>query len=477
MSDDALVLEGIDKRFGAVQALAGASLRVRRGTVHAVLGENGAGKTTLMRIAFGMMPPDSGRVIIQGNVVALRSSADAIRRGVGMVHQHFTLVPAMSVEENIALGGHGVLDLPSVRARIAELAAHTGLSVAPQTRVATLGVGAQQRVEILKALYGDARVLILDEPSAVLTPRETEELFTWLRRFVADGGTAVLVTHKLHEAMAVADDVTVLRRGAIALQSTAQAVTIDTLVRALTGEAPASPRARRLAVLPGAVVAELIDASVIDDRGVVRVKHAHLACRAGEIIGLAGVEGSGVQELVRLLAGRVAPSEGHARLPASVGFIPEDRLRDALIESFTLTENFALRGAHARRGLMQWPAMETQTASVMSRYDVRAAGPLATGGSLSGGNQQKFVVGRELSATPPLIVAENPVRGLDLRATDRVLSELRDAAEQGSAVALYSTDLDDVLPLADRMFVVFGGTVREVPVSRDAVAAALVGAA
>lgn len=490
MSDSALALEAIDKRFGEVQALRGASLNVRRGTLHAVLGENGAGKTTLMRIAFGLMPADAGDVRIDGATVSLASGADAIRRGLGMVHQHFTLVPAMTAAENIALGGRGRLALRAVAERVRTLVERTGLRVDPSARVASLGVGAQQRVEILKALYSNARLLILDEPTAVLTPPEAEELFAWLRRFVADGGTAVLVTHKLREALAVADDVTVLRRGERMLSAPASQLDMTALVRAVTGDdatepfsmpdietAASSAGTFRQPRKRGACVAQLAAVSARDARGVERVREATIDCFAGEIIGLAGVEGSGVHELLRLLAGRMAPSTGAATLPSRIGFIPEDRLRDAVIEEFTLTENVALRGAGVRRGRVPWPALASLTSGLMERHDVRAPSPATRAGALSGGNQQKFVVGRELDEHPTLVVAENPVRGLDIRATAHVLRELAGSAEAGSAVVVYSADIDELLPIADRMLVVFAGRVREVAVERTAVANALVGAA
>lgn len=477
VSDSALSLHDINKRFGAVQALNGASLTVRRGTLHAVLGENGAGKTTLMRVAFGMMRPDNGSVRIDGAPAVLASSRQAIARGLGMVHQHFTLVPAMTVAENIALGGRGTLNVQNVSRRVRSLAERTGLPVDPAARVETLGVGAQQRVEILKALYGEARTLILDEPSAVLTPQEAGELFAWLRRFVENGGTAVLVTHKLQEALAYADDVTVLRRGQNVLTASSAALDLATVVRALTGdESVADLTATHLPRVRGARVAHVRGASVRDARGIVRLRDADIECFAGEIVGVAGVEGSGVHELVRLLAGRIAPSSGTAEVPAAVGFIPEDRLRDALIEEFTLTENFALRGAADRVGQMPWPSLSADAGGVMQRHDVRAPAPSTRTRDLSGGNQQKFVVGREIDATPALVVAENPVRGLDIRATEHVMRELSAAAQAGSAVVVYSADLDELLPLVDRMLVVFSGTVREVPVERSTVMNALVGA-
>lgn len=478
VSDTALALRAIDKRFGTTTALVTASLAVRRGTLHAVLGENGAGKTTLMRVAFGLLRPDAGTVAIDGRPVSLSSSADAMRHGLGMVHQHFSLVPAMTSAENIALGGHGVFRAREVAAHIRSLVERTGLAVDPDARVFALGVGAQQRVEILKALARQARTLILDEPTAVLTPGETEELFRWLRRFVTDGGTAVLVTHKLQEALSVADDVTVLRRGAHVLTAPAAGLKVDDLVLALTGEDRAGPplRTRARTALRGSSVARLVDATVRDSRGVVRVQSATIECFAGEIVGIAGIEGSGVHELVRVLAGRLPPTAGSVVLPTTIGFVPEDRQRDALIETLSLTENFALRGAATRRGHMLWPALAEQTGVLMRAHNVHAPSPETLAGALSGGNQQKFVLGRELDARPALVVAENPVRGLDLLATEHVLRALGHAADAGSAVVLYSGDLDELLPVADRMFVMFAGRLREVPVTRSAVASAMVGA-
>ena len=359
VSDSALALEAIDKRFGEVQALRGASLNVRRGTLHAVLGENGAGKTTLMRIAFGLMPADTGGVHIDGAPVTLTS---------------------------------------------------------------------------------------------------------------------------------VADDVTVLRRGQCVLTASSAQLDMTALVRAVTGDdsgepfskpdnaTAASTSSARRVPQRGACVAHLDAVSAHDARGVERVRDATVDCFAGEIIGLAGVEGSGVHELLRLLAGRMAPSSGVATLPPRIGFIPEDRVRDAVIEEFTLTENVALRGAGARRGRMPWPAIAALTAGLMERHDVRAPSPATRAGALSGGNQQKFVVGRELDEHPALVVAENPVRGLDIRATAHVLRELAGSATAGSAVVFYSADIDELLPIADRMLVVFAGRVREVAVERAAVANALVGA-
>lgn len=479
MSSTALALHEITKRFGAVEALDGVSLTVRRGTIHAVLGENGAGKSTLMHIAFGMLAPDAGHVVIDDTLIEPQSSADAIRRGLGMVHQHFTLVPAMTVAENIALGGTGRLDQHRLEAQVAALASTTGLPVDPTARVADLGVGAQQRVEILKALYSNARTIILDEPSAVLTPQESDELFRWLRSFVDQGGTVVLITHKLVEALAVADDVTVLRRGRCVLSGLASTLRLETLVEAITGTGggvPGTVRARRVAD-SAACVAQLTDVTIADGRGTLKIRDASVMCRAGEVIGVAGVEGSGVHELLQVLAGRLPPTRGTVTLPPSVGFIPEDRQRDALIAEFSLTENLALRAAGTRSGLMPWPEFSLRTASLISQHDVRAESPSNTAATLSGGNQQKFVIARELADHPLLVVAENPARGLDIRAAAHVFRQLLHCADLGSAVVCSSNDIDEVLDIADRVLVLFAGTLREVPVDRTAVASAMIGAA
>jgi simple sugar transport system ATP-binding protein len=485
----ALEIDQLRKRFGAVEALAGASLHVRQGTVHALLGENGAGKTTLMRAAYGMLRPDSGSLRIFGEPAHFRSSADAMARGVGMVHQHFTLVPAMTVAENVALGMHGRYDQRMAAERVRALGARTGLALDPAAIVSSLPVGAQQRLEIVKALARDARLLILDEPTAVLAPEEADELMRWVRRFRDDGRSVVLITHKLREALAVADDVTVLHRGATVLTGRANALDEPALVSALLGEqlqpgpSPLEDAARArtpppAAVSAGGVLASLRAVSVADAPGRTALRDATLDVRAGEILGIAAVEGAGQHELLRLLAGRLAPTHGDVRLPDRIAFIPEDRHRDAMVLDMTLAENAALRGLAGRRGTMPWGDLRRQTADLIARFDVRAPGAAATARELSGGNQQKFVLGRELSEHPAMVVAENPTRGLDIRATAAVQEHLRAARDAGSGVVLYSSDLDEVLALADRVLVVHAGRVSAVdPPTRDHVGRAMLGAA
>lgn len=479
----ALALRGIHKRFGAMSALEDASCVVRPGTVHAVLGENGAGKSTLMRIAFGMLPPDAGSIAIDGRQVELRSSADAIANGIGMVHQHLMLVPALTVAENVALGGHGRFDATTAAARVRRIGAETGLALDPEARVGDLPLGAQQRLEIVKALAHQARLLILDEPTALLTPTEAHELYRWLRRFVDAGGTAVLITHKLREALANAADITVLRRGRVVLTGGTDALDEEAVVTALVGTydaRPAVPLAPRHPQPEAPVILALRDAQYVDARGVRRLERVSLEVRTGEILGVLGVEGSGHHELLRLLAGRLAPTAGMVIHPPRVGFVPEDRLRDAVIPGMTLTENLVLATAGARRGLIAWREERARMQDIVTSFDVRVPAADPPLDALSGGNQQKFVVGRERALAHDALVAENPTRGLDLLAAARVREEIT-AASSHTAIVYHSSDLDEVLAIATRIAVCHAGTVREVPRAHDPLdpapfARALVGA-
>jgi len=480
----ALQLTGIRRTFGRTVALDGAALMVRRGTVHAVLGENGAGKTTLMRIAFGMLSPDAGEMLVDGTPCTFRSPRDAIAAGIGMVHQHFTLVPAMTVAENITLGNRGTYHVGRARARALAAAARVRFSLSPDTRVAELGVGAQQRVEIVKALARDTRLLILDEPTAVLTPAESSDLLYRMRDLAASGTTVVLITHKLRDALAFANDITVLRHGRTCLAAEATSLDERQLTAAMLGEeasaavqddAERAAGATRSSTGRGDAVITLTEVSVTDEQGVRRLRDATVSVRPGEILGVAGVEGSGCRELLRVMAGRLAPFSGSVSLPQDIGFVPEDRLRDALIREFSLTENIALRGAGTRRGTMDWSAISANTRRALDESDVRAAGPSVRAGTLSGGNQQKLVLARELAANTAALVAENPTRGLDIAATAAVHARLRGARARGAAIVVYSSDLDEVLALADRLVVTFAGGVREVPLDRETAGRMMVG--
>jgi simple sugar transport system ATP-binding protein len=472
----ALSLEHIDKRFGSVAALSDASLTLRARTVHALLGENGAGKSTLMRIAFGLERADAGAIRVHGERVSLTSPADAITLGIGMVHQHFTLVPTMTVAENVALGGHGRFDPARARARVRAVGSATGLALDPDARVSTLAVGGQQRLEIVKALASGARILILDEPTAVLAPDEVTELLEVLRRFAADGGSVIIITHKLREARAAADDVTVLRRGRTVLCAPSRAVTEQSLAEAMLGGAPEAIIVPRRGS-PGEIVLEARGISIADARGTPRVSDVTVQVRGGEILGVAGVEGAGQHELLRALAGRLRPTSGTIVAPDDVGFVPEDRQRDALVLEFTLDENVALRGAGRARGRMRWSDIANRTTELVRRFDVRAPGVKALARTLSGGNQQKLVLGRELDGAPRALVVESPTRGLDVAAGAAVHRRLLAARDAGTAVVVYSSDLDEVLSLADRVLVMFAGRARELPPDRDAVGHAMLGLA
>ena len=514
MADDralALDLADVGERLGPAVALDGASLRVRPATVHALLGENGAGKSTLMRVAFGVLRPDRGTITVAGTPRRFGSSADAIAAGLGMVHQHFSLVPAMTVAENVALGGRGAYSRRRVEALVRRLGEETGLVVDAGARAGSLGVGAQQRVEIVNMLSRDARVLILDEPTAVLAPQEAADLLAWLRRFADGGRSVVLITHKLREVLAVADDVTVLRRGRTVTAVASAVATEASLATAMLGAPPRRQDALELGVdqhLPaasasdrlrpserGAPAPPLTGAAGSESRGpkgkavmrargltlatadgVVRVRGATFEVRAGEIVGVAAVEGSGQRELLRALAGRLTPSGGTVELPSEVGFVPEDRHHDALVLDFPLTANVALRGAGARRGMMRWSQWRSETRRLLRAFDVRSDSGEVPARTLSGGNQQKLVLGRELGTSAArAIVVENPTRGLDIRATGEVHERLREAAGAGAAVVVYSSDLDEVLLLAHRVLVLHAGVVVEPPCDRAAIGRAMLG--
>lgn len=469
-----LRLEGIVKDFRRTRALDRASLTVRPGRIHALLGENGAGKTTLMRLAFGLLQPDAGDILLDGRSVRFQSPADAIRAGIGMVHQHFTNVPAMTAAENIALGGHGLYSPAAARERLRSLAEEVQLAIEPTALAGSLSISAQQKLEILKAFDRNAAILILDEPTAVLAPSETRELLKLLRRFAARGGSVVLITHKLSEALATADDVTVLRYGRTVHQGTAETTSADQLAAAMLGDAPSEPDS--VTNPPsGEPRLRVTAVTAIDSRGVVRLADANLEVRAHEIVGVAGLENSGHEALLRIVAGRMEATRGTVWRAGTTSLIPEDRQRDALILGFSLTENLALKDAGRRRGRMNWKPLRERTSALAKEYDIRTSSVDARAGDLSGGNQQKLVLARELSDEPSIIVAENPTRGLDIRAAAAVRDRLREAAARGAAILIYSSDLDEVLAVATRVVAVHHGRLTEVPNERESVGRAMLG--
>jgi simple sugar transport system ATP-binding protein len=475
----ALQLRGVSRLFGSVQALDAVDFEVARGSVHALLGENGAGKSTLMRIAYGLERRDRGSVTLLGRDMREASFrvAQAIRVGVGMVHQHLSLAPTLTAVENLVLGGTGRLDTAAAVRRFEAVVEQSGLAVPPHVRARDLSIVQQQRLEILKALARDARVVILDEPTAVLAPTEIDELLGWMRRFADAGGAVIFVTHKLREALTAADQVTVLRRGRVALRARRADATEASLAHAMFPErmavAPARPRPARLET----TIVRARELTVVDDRRVPRVRGASFDVHGGDIVALAGVEGSGVRELLLAVAGLTAVASGQLELPSQMGFIPADRTHDGLVPEFTLTENVALRGAGARRGVMAWAGMAARTAALLDEYDVTPRMPTAKARTLSGGNQQRVVVARELDDRPDLVVADNPTRGLDIQASEFVLGRLVRSAVAEAAVLVHSSDLDEMLSIATRVLVVFDGNVRETPLDREIVGRAMVGAA
>ncbi len=479
-------LSGVVKRFGSVTALDGAGLELAPGEVHGVLGENGAGKSTLLSVLGGLERADAGAIEIGGRAVRLSSPRDAWARGVGMVHQHFTLVPRLSVLENLALGSRAVaggvrLDLDRLRDAVGALVDRTGLDVPLDARVEDLGVGARQRVEILKALLRGPRVVVLDEPTAVLTPAEVEALFDLLRDQAAQGRAVALVAHKLDEVLAVADRVTVLRRGRTVMTAPRSEVDAAMLTRAMVGHEEADALAVGGAVGRGAprasgeVVASLDEVRVRGSRGEWALDGVSLEVRRGEIVGIAGVEGNGQRELALVLAGRLAAAEGAAAVPDLAGFVPQDRTLEGVVGSFDLAENVAL-ALHRAEGsssgpFLRWKTLRRRAAAVLKRYDVRAPSMRTRVRALSGGNQQRVVVAREIEMARDLLVAENPTRGLDVAAAAFVHEELlrvvgASGADPAPGVVLVSTDLDEVLTLAHRVLVMVRGRLVAVPPDR-----------
>ena len=474
----ALELTGIRKSFDGVIALDGAVFAARAGEVHALLGENGAGKSSLMNVAAGLYAPDAGAIAIAGHPVALSGPAEARACGIGMVHQHFKLVKPFTIAENILLANprpHYRSGIQEIRAVIRQKAGELGFNIDPERRVDTLAVAEQQQVEIVKVLVGGARILILDEPTAVLAPSEATDLLVMLRRFAADGGAVVLITHKMREALGTSDAITVLRAGRTVWSGAPDATNERELARAVVGEVE-SP-APRAAARPGAVRLSVRDLRAEGAGGAERVRGVTFEARAGELLGIAGVEGAGQQELLRALAGRLPATAGTVTAPARTAFVPEDRQRDALILPFTLTENVALKDAGAARGRVRWPRWRETTAALLQRFGVRPDDPDARASALSGGNQQRLVLARELGESPEAVIAENPTRGLDVAATAATHASLLAMRDAGAAVIVYSSDLDELLELADRMLVMHDGVATETPVQRDAIAVAMLGGA
>jgi simple sugar transport system ATP-binding protein len=473
----------ITKQFPGVVANDRVDFEAEVGEVHALLGENGAGKTTLSNILTGLYRPDKGEIELYGEPVRFQSPRDALAAGVGMVHQHFRLVAPFTVAENVLLGDHRdegrsfVLHSRRIEQRVAELGERYGLDVSPRARIWQLSVGEQQRVEILKALYREARILIMDEPTAVLTPQEAGMLFETLRAMAAEGRTIVFISHKLHEVMAVASRVTVLRGG----RNVATVATADSTLRSLASlmvgrEVSESHRVARERPV-GDIVVALEDVSVAGDRGGLAVRGVSLEIRAGEIVGVAGVAGNGQRELAEAVYGireletgavRVDDKVLHAGDPrvaiaAGIAHVPEDRLGTGLAPGLSVAQNVALkryRGAPVSRGpFLLLRKMRDLARALITRYDVKAPGPDTPARNLSGGNLQKLVLGREFEGEPRVLIAAQPTRGLDVGAIETVHGYLRDAASKGVAVLMISEDIDELMALSDRIVVMYEGAI------------------
>jgi simple sugar transport system ATP-binding protein len=470
------------KQFPGVLANDNVDLDLLRGEVHALLGENGAGKSTLMNILYGLYKPDAGEIHVHAKKVTFHSAKDAIDEGLGMVHQHFMLIPVMTVAENIVLAMEPtragvVLDHDEARKRVRELASAFGFGIDPDSRIQDITVGQQQRVEILKALYRRADILILDEPTAVLTPQEAEELFGILKTLIREGISIIFISHKLNEVLEIADRITVLRRGKKIDTVPREGATEEGLARLMVGR-EVLLRVEKPPATPGEPTLELRNVSVLDDRGLEKVSDVSLDVRAGEIVGIAGVDGNGQTELVEAITGlrsrqageirvekRELPLHASARtmLEAGVGHIPEDRHRYGMVLDFTLAENAALHDFRyppdSRFGWLFPKVLAERTRRLIKEFDVRGGNPQTRARNLSGGNQQKLVVAREVDRDPKVLVAAQPTRGLDVGAIEYLHRRLVEERDTGRAILLVSLELEEVLSLSDRILVMYEGRI------------------
>ncbi len=476
-----LELKGITKRFPGVVANDGVDFDLRRGEVHALLGENGAGKSTLMNVLYGLYQPDEGEIRINGKPVEIGSTRAAIENGVGMVHQHFMLIPVMTVAENIVLGVEPtrqkiLLDESAAEERVKQIAKTFKFAIDPHARIESISVGQQQRVEILKALYRGAEILILDEPTAVLTPQEALELFGILRSLTQEGMSVIFISHKLHEVLEIADRVTVLRRGKKIETLPREGVTQEQLAKLMVGREVLLHVEKKPAE-PGERLLQVENLHVLDQRGLPAVQGVSLEVRAGEIVGIAGVDGNGQTELIDALTGLAKAESGVIRIGGDditgestrerfdhgIGHIPEDRQRRGLVLDFTLAENIGLHEfrnePNSRLGWLRPSRMISLARRLLKEFDVRGGTPTTLASSLSGGNQQKIVIAREVERDPRVLVAGQPTRGLDVGAIEFVHNRLVQERDEGRAVLLVSLELEEIMSLSDRILVMFGGRI------------------
>ena len=476
-----LELKGITKRFPGVVANDGGEFDLKRGEVHALLGENGAGKSTLMNVLYGLYQPDEGEIRVNGKPAQIRSPKDAIDLGIGMVHQHFMLIPVMTVAENIVLASEPthagiLLDYDAAVRRVEQIARTFKFAIDPRARVENIGVGQQQRVEILKALYRSADILILDEPTAVLTPQETKELFGILRSLTAEGMSVIFISHKLNEVPEIADRITVLRRGKTIETLPREGATQPQLAKLMVGR-EVLLRVDKKPAEPGDPLLVVENLSVLDERGLEAVKGVSFEVRAGEIVGIAGVDGNGQSELIDAITGltKIQGGEIHVgthdvtgdsareRLDEGVGHIPQDRQRRGLVLDFSLAENLGLhdfrKEPNSRYGFLFPARLVTWARRVLKAFDVRGGGPETLASALSGGNQQKVVIAREVERDPRVLIAGQPTRGLDVGAIEFVHRRLVEERDEGRAVLLVSLELEEILSLSDRILVIYEGRI------------------
>jgi simple sugar transport system ATP-binding protein len=475
-----LELRGITKQFPGVLANDHVDFELAKGEVHALLGENGAGKSTLVNILYGLYHPDEGEIRLEGKSVRIGSPRDAIDLGIGMVHQHFMLIPVMTVAENIVLANEPTngpfLDLSGAEDRVRELSTQFGLAVRPEARVSSISVGMQQRAEILKALYRGAEILILDEPTAVLTPQEAGELFAIIRSLQADGRSIIFISHKLNEVLEIADRITVLRQGKRMDTVPSAGATREGLARLMVGREVVL-RVEKPPAEPGETLLQVDDLTVLDDRDLEAVRGVSFAVKSGEIVGIAGVDGNGQTELIDALTGLRRPSGGqivaagkdittaNSRdcLDLGVGHIPEDRQIRGLVLDFSLAENLALhdyrKEPDSKWGWLFPNRLVQRAARLLKEFDVRGGGPQTPAVALSGGNQQKVVVAREVSRDPRILVAAQPTRGLDVGAIEFVHRRLVKERDEGRAILLVSLELEEILSLSDRILVLYEGRI------------------
>ena len=479
--ENVIEMRDITKVFGEFVANDKINLHLRKGEIHALLGENGAGKSTLMNMLAGLLEPTSGEIVVNGQVVNLDSPSKAASLGIGMVHQHFMLVEAFTVAENIILGSeltkNGVLDIAGASKEIKALSERYGLAVDPSAKVADISVGAQQRVEILKTLYRGADILIFDEPTAVLTPSEIEELMAIMKNLVKEGKSIILITHKLDEIRAVSDRVTVIRRGkSIETVEIAGATNAD-LAEMMVGRS-VSFKTEKQASQPKEVVLSIKDLVVNENRGVPAVKNLSLDVRAGEIVGIAGIDGNGQSELIQAITGLRKVESGSVELKGnsivglhprqitelSVGHVPEDRHRDGLILEMMISENIALqtyyKEPHSKNGILNYSNITSYAKKLMEEFDVRAASELVPAAALSGGNQQKAIIAREIDRDPDLLIVSQPTRGLDVGAIEYIHKRLIEERDNGKAVLVVSFELDEILNVSDRIAVIHDGKIQ-----------------